>query len=92
MKRSAKGEQVLDMNAIDFERASGGKNIKFGFPALTMNNGRSDIEQRNTPLANDLVIVLQENNDSALMMNFKQFEFSMNKNFQLTIKNTTLYI
>lgn len=92
MKRSAKGEQVLDMNFTDFERASGGKKMKFSFSNLVLNNGRSDLEQKNSPLASDLVLVLQENKESASMMNFKQYEFAMNTDFQLTIRNTTSYL
>lgn len=92
MKRSAKGEQVLDMNFTDFQRASGGKKVKFSFSNLILNNGRSDPEQKNSPLATDLIVVLQENKESASMMNFKQYEFAMNNNFQLTIRNTTPYL
>ena len=73
MKRSAKGEQVLDMNFTDFERASGGKKVKFSFSNLILNNGRSDPEQKNSPLATDLIVALQENKEAASMMNFKQY-------------------
>ena len=92
MKRSIKGDQVLDMNFTDFERASGGRKIKLSFPSLTMNNGRLDFDQKYPDLANDLVLVLQENDQAASMMRHKKFEFAMNGNFQLTIKNTTPYL
>lgn len=92
MKRSAKGDQVLDMNFTDFERASGGKKVKFSFSNLILNNGRSDSGQKHSPLASDLILVLQENKESASMMNYKQFEFAMNSDFQLTIRNTTPYL
>jgi hypothetical protein len=31
LKRSVNGEQTLDMNSSDFQRASGGKKVKFTF-------------------------------------------------------------
>lgn len=89
MKRSNKGDQILDMNFTDFERAAGGKKIKLSFSNLIMNNGRINSDKRPSPVANDLVLVLQENERSASMMNYKQFEFAMNADFQLTIRNTT---
>ena len=92
MKRSAKGEQVLDMNFTDFERASGGKKVKFSFSNLILSNGRNNTDQKHSALAIDLILVLQENKESASMMNHKQFEFAMNSDFQLTIKNTTPYL
>lgn len=92
MKRSAKGDQVLDMNFTDFERASGGKKVKLSFTDLVLNNGRSETGQKHSPLANDLILVLQENKDAVSMMNYKQYEFAMNNDFQLTIKNTTPYM
>jgi len=92
MKRSSKGDQVLDMNLTDFQRASGGKKVKFSFSNLVLNNGRSDFEQKVPPLANDLILVLQENREAASLMNYKQFEFDMNTSFQLIIRNTTPYL
>ena len=92
MKRSAKGDQVLDLNFTDFERASGGKKVRFSFSDLVLNNGRSNPEQKNSPLAADLILALQENKEAASIMNFKQYEFAMNINCQLTIRNTTSYL
>jgi hypothetical protein len=89
MKRSVKGDQVLDMNFTDFEKATGGKKVKLGFSNLILNNGRIDSDKKPSPLANDLMLVLQQNEQSASMMSFKQFEFDMNSQFQLTIRNTT---
>ena len=92
MKRSVKGDQVLDMNFTDFERASGGKKIKLSFSNLILNNGRSASDRKHSPLANDLILVLQENKESSSMMHYKQYEFAMNSNYQLTIRNTTPYL
>lgn len=89
MKRSDKGEQVLDMNYTDFQRAAGGKKIKLSFSNLKITNGRTNFETKANALATDLLLVLQENDQSGKLMRGKLFEFSMNSSFQLTIRNST---
>ena len=89
MKRSGKGEQVLDMNYTDFERASGGKKTKLTFSNLLIDNGRIGYETKHGPLAKDLIFVLQDNEQSGVLLRHKQFEFSMNSDFQLKIRNNT---
>jgi hypothetical protein len=89
MKRSDKAEQVLDMNYTDFQRAAGGKKIKLNFSNLQLNNGRINYDTKSTPLATDLINVLQENKQAESLLRHKQFEFAMNANFQLIIKNNT---
>ncbi|HJS52978.1 MAG TPA: hypothetical protein VJ765_00500 [Chitinophagaceae bacterium] len=90
MKRSDKGQQILDMNYTDFQRASGGKKIKLTFSNVMLTNGRSDVETKYPALANDLILVLKENEHSGLLMKSKSFEFSMNSDFQLTIRNNAM--
>src|SRR4030095_3308751 len=90
MKRSGKSEQVLDMNQTDFERAAGGKKAKLTFSNLKLDNGRTNYDANYTPLAKDLISVLQENEQTGAMMRQKQFEFSLNSSFRLTIRNTTV--
>lgn len=87
MKRSDKGEQVLNMNCTDFERATGGKKARLSFSNLVLKNGRINYDMKYTPLATDLIYVLQENKQSELLMQNKQFEFSLNSDFQLMIRN-----
>lgn len=89
MKRSDKGEQVLDMNSTDFQRATAGKKIKLSFSKLQLKNGKITYETKHNALANDLILALQENSQAEPLLRGKQFEFSMNSNFQLTIKNNT---
>ena len=89
MKRSDKGEQVLDMNYTDFQRAAGGKKIKLSFSNFRITNGRTNYESKVNALATDLVVVLQENEQTGKLMRDKSFEFSMNSSFQLMIRNTT---
>ena len=90
MKRSEKGDQVLDMNYTDFQRATAGKKTKLTFSSLQLNNGRPNFDANNTQLAKDLIIVLQENEQAGAMLKNKKFEFSVNSNFQLTIRNNTV--
>ena len=89
MKRSGKGEQVLNMNQTDFERATGGKKIKLTFSNLQLNNGRVSYQAKHAAIAKDLTLLLQEDEQSRALIRDKQFEFSMNSNFQLTIRNNT---
>jgi hypothetical protein len=77
------------MNYTDFARATAGKKIKLTFSNVQLTNGRSKVETKYTPLANDLILVLQENQQSGVLMRDKLFEFSLNSNFQLTIRNST---
>jgi len=90
MKRSDKNEQVLDMNYTDFERASGGKKIKLTFSNVLLTNGRINVETKYPALANDLILVLRENEHSGLLMKNRSFEFAMNSDFQLIIRNNTM--
>ena len=91
MKRSGKGEQqVLDMNYTDFQRATGGKKTKLTFSSLQLDNGRTNYDANNTQLAKDLILVLQENEQTGAMLKNKQFEFSVNSSYQLTIRNSTV--
>lgn len=89
MKRSGSGDQTLSMNHTDFERAAGGRKIKFSFSNLQLNNGRVNNLAKHLPLAKDLSLLLQENEQSKKLIKEQQFEFSMNNQFQLTIKNNT---
>jgi hypothetical protein len=89
MKRSGKGEQVLDMNHTDFERAAGGKKIKMTFSDLQLDNGRLNFHAKHAALAKDLSLLLQENEQSRMLIRDKLFQFSMNSSFQLIIRNNT---
>ena len=89
MKRSTKGEQTLDMNLTDFERAAGGRKVKLNFSTITLNNGKADNHAKHPVLVADLITVLQESKPAELLMQNQQFNFSMNVNCQLVITNTT---
>jgi hypothetical protein len=89
MKRSGGSDQVLDMNSTDFTRAAGGRKARFSFSNVQLNNGRISSLKNTPPLAMDLMLLLQENEQSRKIVRHQQFEFALNSDFQLTIKNNT---
>lgn len=89
LKRSVTGDQMLNMNHTDFERAAGGRKIKYSFNNLFLNNGRIDNTVKISPVAREFAEVLQENDLTKNLLKQQQFEFSMNNDFRLLIKNNT---
>jgi hypothetical protein len=88
LKRSVNGDQTLEMNSSDFMRAAGGRKVKFNF-SFGLNNGKMRNLESTPPLARDLIGALQEDRVTSQFIKMNQLEFSMNKNFQLIIKNVT---
>ena len=88
LKKSAADEQILEISSIDFTRAAGGRKIKFTFDAR-LSNGKLAISDKQTPLAKDLVTVLQEDEQAKKILVKQELELTMNTSFQLKIKNTT---
>jgi len=88
MKRSVTGSQSFDMNQTDFQRAAGGRKIKFTF-TISLHKGRIQNITNPPALAKDLSELLQENSDTNKLVRKYDYEFSLNSNFQLTIKNST---
>lgn len=89
MKRSVNGEQTLSVNNTDFQRAAGGRKIKFSFSNLQLDNGRINNTSKHTPLARELAVVLQEDEQTRKLMQKQQLEFSMSGDFTVHIKNNT---
>ena len=90
LKKSTGGDQTLLMNHTDFERAAGGRKIKFSFSSLELNNGRLPIACKYLPLATDLALLLQEDEQSKKLLMQQQYEISMSNDFKLTIRNKTV--
>jgi hypothetical protein len=76
------------MNKSDFQRASGGKKVKFTF-SIVLTKGRLTGIINPPPLAKDLVAILQEDSVANKFLRQNELEFTMNSNFQLQIKNNT---
>ncbi len=91
LKRSVNGEQILNMNHSDFERAAGGRKVNFSFGGLQLNNGKIDNTVKHTPFAKEFAVALQEDEQARKLILNQQFYFSMNKVTQLTIKNITSF-
>jgi hypothetical protein len=89
LKRTVNGPQELNMNHTDFERAAGGRKIKFSFSSLQLNNGRIITTPNMTVLARELAVQLQEDATILNLLKGQHFEFTMTNDFKLTIKNLT---
>ena len=88
MKRAVNGEQVLEMNSTDFQRAAGGKKVKFSF-SIELVRGRMKNLLSPTPLARDLITSLEQDNITQALLRKQEFEFIMSSDFKLQIKNST---
>src|SRR4030095_4702425 len=88
LKRSVNAEQTLDMNSTDFQRASGGKKVKFTF-SVQLSKGRVGYGENVPPIAKDLVSVLQQDNTTNRFLQQNEIEIAVNSDFQLSLKNNT---
>jgi hypothetical protein len=86
MKRSATGDQTLDLNRIDFERAGTGRKAGYKF-TIEFTNGRVGNVISNSPLAPDLATVLLQDDVVKSLVSNNNFQVSLNTRFQLSIKN-----
>jgi len=89
LKRSTGSEQLLKMNHTDFERAVAGRKTKFSFSHLQLNNGKINSEVKHNPIAKELAELLQEDSSTMRILAGKRYEFEMNNDFQLVIRNNT---
>ena len=86
IKRSVQGEQVLDMNQIDFERAAGGKKVRLGFETLVFGKGKGTQAAISNALSRDLLLVLQEHYSSRSHFEEARLQLSMDNKCRLTIR------
>ncbi len=89
VKKSAKGEQELGMNHTDFERAAGGKRIKYSFSGVLLDNGRLSTIEKLSPFAREFAQLLTENESTRALLKGQRLEFSMTNDFRLLIQNKT---
>jgi hypothetical protein len=88
LKKSAGGEQTLDLNRIDFERAGTGRKAGYKF-TIELNNGRVANVISTSPLAMDLAAVLLEDSVVKELVRSNNYAVSLNTKFQVSLKNTT---
>jgi hypothetical protein len=89
IKRSASGDQTMRLNNTDFERAAGGRKIKFSFSHLQVNKGRINTQIKQAAVAKELASVLQEDEAIKKLLVDQWLEFALSNDFTLTIKNNT---
>ena len=91
LKRSVNGEQSLKLDHADFERAAGGRKMKWSFPTLQLSNGRiQNSSGKHLALATEMLAELQANEQTNKLLRNQDFEFSMTTDFQLLIRNNTV--
>jgi len=88
MKRSASGDQNLDLNRIDFERAGTGRKAGYKF-TIELTNGRVANVISNSPLAPDLATVILQDDVIKSLLTSNNYQVSLNTRFQLSIKNVS---
>ena len=86
MKKSAAGNQTLDLNRIDFERAGSGRKAGYKFN-IEFVNGRVSNIISGSPLASDLAAVLLNDPASRAILTTADITISLNTKFQLSFKN-----
>ncbi|QNA43102.1 hypothetical protein [Lacibacter sediminis] len=90
MKRASQEDQVLKVNQTDFERAAGGRKIKFSFGNVELKKAKLNSQAKHSPFAKDFATVMQEDDLTRGFLLQRWFEFSMSTDFQLTIKQHPL--
>lgn len=88
LKKSVSSPQVLQMSAFDFTKAAGGRKLKYNFD-IELVNGRLNPEEKQSSLAKDLAIFLQEDQVVKALLKKQHIRFSLSSGFELTITNNT---
>jgi hypothetical protein len=89
MKRSLTGDQTLDMNRIDFERAGSGRKAGYKF-IIEFRRGRVGNLISSSPLASNLATVLLQDTVLKDLFQKNDYDISLNTKFQLHIKNLSM--
>ena len=86
LKRSANGDQTLDLNRVDFERAGSGRKAGYKF-SIELNNGKVRNIISGSPLALNLASVILEDETNMDILRNNHYLISLNTKFQLITKN-----
>lgn len=86
MKRSADGEQMLELNRIDFERSGKGRKAVYKLN-IEFSNGKPTTMLGDNKLAQTLASALMEDEITKELLLQKNYAFSLDTKFQLRIKN-----
>ncbi len=85
LKRTAAGDQVLDLNRVDFEHAGMTRKAGYRFD-IELVNGRVSNHIGGMPLAADLAAILLEDPAVQILLSEHDFIISLNTRYQLNIK------
>jgi hypothetical protein len=92
LKKSATGgDQVLNLNRVDFERAGTGRKAGYKF-TIEFTDGKVGNVISGSTLAMHLASVILEDDNAKQILNESNYEVSLNTKFQLSIKNTSTEI
>ena len=86
MKKAITGDQVLDLNRVDFERAGTGRKAGYKF-TIELTDGKVGNVISGSELALHLAQVIMEDDAARQIMADNNFEISLNTKFQLSIKH-----
>lgn len=89
LKKSANGDQVLDLNRIDFERAGSARKAGYKF-SIEFTKGRVANLISGIPLASDLASVMLDDPQIKPLLQANDYTVSLNTKFQLTMKNVSV--
>ena len=86
LKRSSVGDQILNLNRIDFERAGTGRKAGYKF-TIDFIDARVSNVISNSPLASNLAAVMLENEATKEILRNNHYTISLNTKFQLITTN-----
>jgi hypothetical protein len=86
MKKSAGGDQTLNLNRVDFERAGTGRKAGYKFTINFVQGKVSNIIS-GIPLAADLALALQSDPAARDILANAELDISLNTKFQLSVVN-----
>lgn len=85
LKRTPAGDQVLDLNRIDFERVGSGRKAGYKF-SIDFVKGRVANIISGSQLASELAAVMLDDAALKTLLAEKDYTVSLNTKFQLTLK------
>lgn len=85
-KAGTGGEQVLAMNQTDFNRAAGGRKIKYTFQ-VKIRRGRLQDAAKASAIALELLDVISNDETTRQLIRENDYDLQMNNQYQLTISH-----
>lgn len=90
LKKAIQEEQVLQLNVTDFEKAGLARKAGYKF-SLKLKHGRVDNVVVNSPLAQALASMLQQEESTREIIADREYHLSLNTKSQLSIKHVPLH-